>query len=290
MKKLTVLLIILIIVSQITICPVAFEATDDESSAYRFASDYLNKYISNVYLKTEFDILDGTIAYFDDLPQIKKEILEKAKEYEDEIRKNHRYHYYEDNHWYFEHDMHWDSDVTPPAIQYDKTPIEDVVSSFPVFIEKKCQYMRSALPAKTVINHEMFALNPKSVTVSESGFAYVNCDSCYILLYRYKAFAEDMWFVCDISTFWDSYDEEFRFHSEDLDVEELLVSRGYTLLSENEESDTDTASDSADESDNETNNPPQESKPINYIPWVICTAEGVAIIALVIALIFKKKK
>ena len=126
------------------------------------------------------------------------------------------------------------------------------------------------------------------MTVSESGFAYIDSGDLYILLYRYRAPDENMWIVCDVSTFYDEYDEEYRFHSEDMDVEKELLSKGFVPLSENKDDVADTDTDSSDENVNIAHDAPKKSNPTNIIPWVICGIEAVAIIALVIALVLKK--
>ena len=297
MKKLTVLLTVLIVLSNISICSFAFETTDDERSVHAFASEFLNKYYSNVYRKTEYDLSKSTIASFDDTPQIKNEIFEKAKEYEDEIRDNHHYRYHEDNIFLWEAEEcdengaclppDPDPDTRPVAIQYDSTAIEDVISSFPVFIEKKASYWKSVkqyIPKSNV----SYILSPQRVTVSEIGFAYIDSGDLYILLYRYRAPDENMWIVCDVSTFYDEYDEKYRFHSEDMDVEKELLSKGFVPLSENKDDVADTDTDSSDENVNIAHDAPKKSNPTNIIPWVICGIEAVAIIALVIALVLKK--
>ena len=75
MKRLTVLLTVFIILSHISICSFAFEATNIEQSAYRFASEFLNKYISNVDNMADYNLSDQNLAYFDKSPQKINEIF-----------------------------------------------------------------------------------------------------------------------------------------------------------------------------------------------------------------------
>ena len=324
MKKLTVLLTVFIVLSNISICSFAYEATKDEESAVAWALNFYNIYNINANVKcnNELDIFPYTIEYQSDDGDVKKVIIEKAKEYEDEIRKNHCYYFEDENiidkqSAYYENEMsaYYGADPAKSsfALQYDNTPIEEVISSFPVFINKKTQYMAAynsyvktlSGNGKYLADNGLYVISPKSVIVSESGFAYVNFETIRVLLYKWKSAdqvtSHGVWIVCDVFINGSSYDSKYRFNSENMDVEKELSSEKerlleyYTPLPEQESSYTDesgfagTYSASEKASENEANNPPQESKPINYVPWIICGIEAVAIIALVIALVLKKR-
>ncbi len=310
MKKLTVLLIMLIIVSQISICPFAVEITDDEKNAIASAYNYLNRFELKVYFDDyEDDLSEYTIDHRDLYIISKDEILEKAKEYEDEIRENYYYYFWDkgvtdryDAYYGNEHSALYGCDPSKSAyaLKYENTPIEEVISLFPVFIEKKAQYLNAYYRN---LNHKAFRGiyidGPESVKVSESGFAYVSFSTVRFLLYKCQSpdqASDDLWIVCDIFVDGDNFGSKYRFDAENTDVEKVLMEEGILTSSENESTGNDESdnegSDSAtvDESDNKTDDIPRKSETANYTPWVICTAEGVAIIALVIALIFKKKK
>ncbi len=295
MKKLTVLLIMLIIVSQIPICPFAYEATDDEKAAIACALNYFNTYCVNVYFNNnDDDLFVHTIGHLDDDSDLRKEILEKAKEYEDEIKENHYY--------YFPNELSSALDDDPAkdslALQYDNTPIEDVISSFPVFIKKKAQYKAAYNRYHNFKSGSgMYLITPESVTVSESGFAYINFGDCVrFLLYKYKPANQveiyGGWIICDIFEDGDSFGSKYRFDAENMDVEKELLSAGISPSPESESTEPSSEVKAGKETDNspKENEPAKESEPINYTPWVICTVEAVAIIALVIALVLKKKK
>lgn len=295
MKKLTVLLIMLIIVSQIPICPFAFEATSDEKNAIAYAYNYLNRYELKVYFDNyEDDLSIGTIGHRGADNSInKEEILEKAREYEDEIKENHCY-YFQDE---ISTGFGYDRSKSAYALQYENTPIEEVIASFPVFIEKKAQYLNAYYRNLDVkAGGGMFMDSPESVTVSESGFAYVSFGCVRLLLYKCQPpnqiDSHGVWVICDIFENGDNFGSKYRFNSENMDVEKELLSAGILPLSESKS--TEPSSEVKDDKETvnspKENEPAKESEPINYIPWAICTAEGVAIIALVTALVLKKKK